>query len=242
MANFTVHNVDDKERRDEEFSFRANVDKTHLRYSSKLHGVNWAYIADQILPSLNLYRKSVLFHSAGQFSTNPLLLLSKVMQDEKYTTHIMKSDQEFRLSIKSFANDLSRYAQEFDTENTKIETSSLEYSLRRTFNNDERSMYEFLSIFNTLLDRYDIFMPNSTKQPMDHHDLFKRDEHDEIELALPYGGSECWDIGGSHFGALESESSANLDGKMSSIDMAPSLFQKVKYATKRFQLLLDGRT
>ena len=160
------------------------------------------------------------------------------MQDEKYNTHIMKSDQEFRLSIKSFATDLSRYAQEFDTEITKIETSSLEYSLRRTFNNDERSMYEFLSIFNTLLDRYDIFMPNSTTQPMEHHDLFKRDDQDEIELALPYGGSECWDIGGSHFGALESESSANLDGKMSSIDMAPSLFQKVKYATKRFQLLL----
>ena len=146
------------------------------------------------------------------------------MQDEKYTTHKMKSDQEFRLSIKSFANDLSRYAQEFVTE---IETSSLEYSLRRTFHNDERLMNEFLSIFDTLLDRYDIFMPNSTKQPMQHRDLFKRDEQDEIELALPYGGSECWDIGGSHFGALESESSANLDGKMSSIDMAPSLFQKV---------------
>ena len=237
MANFTGYTIDDKERRDEEFSFRAVVDKTHLRYSSKLHDVNWAYIADQILPSLNLYRKSVLFHSAGQFSTNPLLLLSKVMQDEKYTTHIMKSDQEFRFSIKSFANDLSRYAQEFDTENTKIETSSLEYSLRRTFHNDQRLMNEFLSIFDTLLNRYDIFMPNSTKQSMDHHDLFKRDEQDEIELALPYGGSECWDIGGSHFGALESESSANLDGQMSSIDMAPSLFQKVRYATKRFLLL-----
>ena len=162
------------------------------------------------------------------------------MQDEKYTNHIMKSDQEFRLSIKSFANDLSRYAQEFDTANTKIETetSSLEYSLRRAFHNDVRLMNEFLRIFDNLLHRYDIFMPNSTKQSMDHHDLFKRDEQDEIELALPYGGSECWDIGGSHFGALETESSANLDGKMSSIDMAPSLFQKVKYATKRFQLLL----
>ena len=46
MANVTGHNVDDKERRDEEVSFRAVVDKTHLRYSSKLHDVNWAYIAD----------------------------------------------------------------------------------------------------------------------------------------------------------------------------------------------------
>ena len=36
-------------------------------------------------------------------------------------------------------------------------------------------------------------------------------------------------LGATHFGALETESSANSNGKMSSIDMAPSLFQKVRF-------------
>ena len=193
MANVTGHNVDDKERRDEEVSFRAVVDKTHLRYSSKLHGVNWAYIADQILPSLNHYRKSVLFHSAGQFSTNPLLLLSKVMQDEKHSSHGLKTDEEFRSSLKSFANDLSRYDQEFDFVNTKIETSSLEYSLRKILNNDEGLINDFMAICETISHKYDISEKIGTN--MDQHDLFKRNDDDEIELALPYSSKECWDLG-----------------------------------------------
>ena len=195
MPNFIAYNLNDKQRRDEEFSFRAVAEKTHLRYSSKLHDVDWAHIIDQIRPPLNHYRKSMIFHSAGRFSISPLLLLSKVMQDEKHSSHVLKTDEEFRSSIKSFANDLSRHDQEFDSVNTKIETSSLEYSLRKTFNNDEGIINDFMAICDTISHKYDIFEKIDTKRTTDQHDLFKRNDDDEIELALPYSSKECWDLG-----------------------------------------------
>ena len=193
MPNFIAYNLNDKQRRDEEFSFRAVAEKTHLRYSSKLHDVDWAYIVDQIRPPLNHYRKSMIFHSAGRFSISPLLLLSKVMQDEKHSSHGLKTDEEFRSSLKSFANDLSRYDQEFDFVNTKIETSSLEYSLRKILNNDEGLINDFMAICDTISHRYDISEKIGTH--MDQHDLFKRNDDDDIELALPYSSKECWDLG-----------------------------------------------
>ena len=168
------------------------MDKTHLRYVSKLHDVNWAYIVDQILPSLNHYRKSIIFHASGQFSISPLLLLSKVIQDEK---HGMTTDEEFRLSVKSFGNNLSWHDQEFDSVNTKIESSSLEYSLRKLFNNDEGLMSDYLKICDTISHKFDIFESIGKTSPMDQHGLFKRDEDIEIELALPYSSKECWELG-----------------------------------------------
>ena len=193
MTNFIAYNLNDKQRRDEEFSFRAVAEKTHLRYSSKLHKVNWNDIVDQIRPPLNHYRKSMIFHSAGRFSISPLLLLSKVMQDEKHSSHGLKTDEEFRSSLKSFANDLSRHDQEFDAVNTKIETSSLEYSLRKIFNNDEGLINDFMAICETISHKYDISEKIGTN--MDQHDMFKRNDDDEIELALPYSSKECWDLG-----------------------------------------------
>ena len=199
MTNFIGHYFHDKERRDSEFSFGAVLDKTHLRYASKLHDVNWAYIVDQILPSLNHYRKSIIFHTSGQFSISPLLLLSKVIQDEK---HGMKTDEEFRSSVKTFANDLSWHDQEFDSMNAKIESSSLEYSLRKLFDNDDGLINDYLAICDTISHKFDIFEKIGKKSPMVQHELFERDEDNEIELALPYSSKECWELGKSNLESL----------------------------------------
>ena len=57
--------------------------------------------------------------------------------------------------------------------------------------------------------------------------MFKRNGDNQINLALPFASNECWQLGATHLGALEDDSSAmDKNGKKSSIDMAPSLFQK----------------
>ena len=71
-------------------------------------------------------------------------------------SHTMVSDEEFKASIRSFANDLSRYGQEFDTANTNIKISQLEFSLQKAFNNDEQLLENFLGIFDAIMIRHDI--------------------------------------------------------------------------------------
>ena len=74
---------------DEEFSFRSVVDNTPLRYSANLHDVDWTNIVDQILPNMNGHRKKIMLHASGRYSINPVLLLSKMAQDEQYISHTM---------------------------------------------------------------------------------------------------------------------------------------------------------
>ena len=109
----------------EDFSIRDVVDKISLRYSSQLHKVDWNNIIDQSIPHINTHRRNIVLHTSGQMSINPLLLLGKLIQDEKKISHILKSDEEFRLSLKSFANDLSRYDQELDAMNVNIEIDAI---------------------------------------------------------------------------------------------------------------------
>ena len=80
-----------------------------------------------------------------------MLVLSKLVQDQKTISHTLKNDKDFSLSIKAFANDLSRHDQEFDAINSKIEMSRLEYSLRKAFNNDEQLMQDFLYVCDTIV-------------------------------------------------------------------------------------------
>ena len=176
---------------------------------------------------MNYHRKKIIRHTCGRFSINPILLLAKVVQDQKVISHTMKSDEEFKSSIRSFANDLSRHHQEFDATDTKINTFTLEYSLQKVFHNDEWLIQDFLSICYIISQRYNI-LPKTGKKPfLDQHHTFKRDEETQIDLALPYAGTECWMLGATHFGALETEDSAIKNGVMSAIDMAPSLFQVI---------------
>ena len=212
------------------------VDNTPLRYLANLHDVDWNNIVDQVLPNMNGLRKKILLHACGRFSINPVLLLTKMAQDEQYIPHTMKTDDEFRSYIRSFANDLSRYGQEFDTTDTTIEASPLEIFLRRAFDNDDKTVQDFLRICHTISQRYDILEKTRKNHPLDQHNVFKRHETSEdnkvttkkqqIELALPYPNTECWMLGASHFGALDTADDALAKNIFSSIDMAPSLFQR----------------
>ena len=162
---------------------------------------------------------------AGQFAINPVLVLSKLVLDQTKISHALKSDKEFSLSIKAFANDLSRHDQEFDAVNVEIAMSRLEYSLRKTLNNDEKLMQDLLGICNTIVQRHDILSKTGPPESIDQHDEFKR-ENEEIELTLPFASNECWMAGASHYGELETEESSSTHGTMSSVDFAPSLYQR----------------
>ena len=202
------------------------MDKMSLRYSEKLHNLDWTNIIHQNIPYINNQRKKIILHVSGQFSINPLLLLSKLVLDQNELSHISKSDEEFRLSIKSFANQLSSYGQEFDAVKTKAEMSRLEYSLRNALNNDEGLMNDFIGISDYILERHDIFYKTGATKSIVQRGPFKRNEDEHIELELPYSSSQCWQLSATHFGALETEGSSATNGKMSSIDLAPSLYQK----------------
>ena len=210
----------------EDFSVQDVLDKISLRYSSQLHRIDWANIIDQSVPNINIHRRKMILHTSGQMSINPVLLLSKLIQDEREISHILMSDEEFRLSLKSFANDLSRYDQEFNAVNAKIEMTTLEHSLRKAYKENEKLMNEYLSICATILQRHDISAKTGTTKQFYQRDMFKRNDDDKIELQLPYSNTECWQAGATHFGALEMEENGSTNGKMSSIDFSPSLYQR----------------
>ena len=182
--------------RDAAFSQRDMMDNTPLRYSSNLLSIDWKYLIEKDLPLLSHQRKNSILHVAGQFAVNPLLLLGKIIQEKNdLLGHSMKSDEEFRMSIKSFANNLSRYDHEFDAESMKIETSSLEYSLRKLFKDNEKLLDDFLQICDRISTKYDIATKYSKTIPIAQQTLFTRNEEETIELELPYASSECWHLG-----------------------------------------------
>ena len=165
-----------------------------LRYSSHLNTIDWEDLLNKELPLTSHHRKNILLHLSGQYSINPLLLLSKIVIDQTDVYgYAIKSDEEFRTSLKAFANDLSRYDQDFDSQNIKAETSSLEYSLQKVLSDDDELTDDFLTVCKALRDRNDIStITASTKQ---HQRIFKRTEEEKIGLKLPYGQSECWQFG-----------------------------------------------
>ena len=160
-----------------------------------------------------------------------MLLLSKLVHDQKEISHIYQSDEEFMLSINSFANELSRYGHRFDAIGSTGQMSRMEYSLRNALNNDKELIQDFVGICESIWKEHDILAKTDASKAVYQRDVFKRNQDETIRLELPYSSMECWQLGATHFGALETEGSATANGKMSSIDMAPSLFQKVKYAT-----------
>ena len=210
---------------DDDISFRAIMDDTALRNSDELHKVDWSNIFDQVLPYISNHRRTVLAHIAGQFSVNPLLMVGKIIQDQhRAVNHNMTSDEEFRICFKSFANTLSRSEQHFDANEKGVDISPLKYGLRKTFGNNDELIRNFVSICGAISKRYNIPPATSDKNLIYSRNIIKRTKDDEIRLKLPYAHSECWQLGGSHYGAQETQTSATDNGKMSAIDMSPYLF------------------
>ena len=90
--------------KDDGVPFRDVIHRTSLRYTADLDHIDWVHIVDQSLPSINHYRKTVILHASGQFGINPMILLAKVIHDQKNISFAMLSDQEFRVTVKSFAD------------------------------------------------------------------------------------------------------------------------------------------
>ena len=179
---------------DQRISIRDVVHKIPLRFSSTLHNVNWDDIIDQTLPHINNHRKNTIRHASGKYSINPVLILSKLVQDQKKISTRFQSDEEFMLSTNSFANELSRYEHKFDVMGPKVEISRLEYSLRNALNMDEELINDFLATCDSILQRHDILAKTGISQPIDQRDISKRNEGETIVLELPYSNMECWQV------------------------------------------------
>ena len=187
-------NIIDKQEPDAPISIRDVVDKIPLRFSPKLHNINWDEIIDQTLPHINNHRKNTIRHASGKYSINPMLILSKLVQDQKDISTRLQSDEEFMLSTNSFANELSRYEHKFDVMGPKVEISRLEYSLRNALNMDEELINDFLATCDSILQRHDILAKTGISQPIDQRDISKRNEGETIVLELPYSNMECWQV------------------------------------------------
>jgi len=201
------------------------MDVAALRYSDELHKVDWSNIFHQILPYISNHRRNVLGHISGQFSINPLLIVGKIIQDQQRAINYnMASDEEFRISFTAFSNTLSQSEQDYDAEEKDIDISPLEYVLRKTIGNSDELIRNFIRICDAISKEYNIPTATSDANIMSSRNIMKRANDDEISLQLPYTHSECWQLGGSHFGAQETQSSATNNGILSAIDMSPYLF------------------
>ena len=172
------------------------------------------------------HRKSVIMHLAAQFSLNPALMVAKILQDQQDATNYnMMSDEEFRVSAKSFANTLSVSEQDFHRdEETDIGESTLRYGLRRAYKNNDVMIRNFLNICDVLSKKHNIPTLSRETNPHARQSIVKREEEEEISLHLPFAQSECWQLSATHFAAQETQSTAINNGKMAAIDMSPFLF------------------
>ena len=197
-----------------------------LRYTGSLRSINWRDILDMELPLTNSHKKNIILHLSGQYAIHPVLLLSKVSVDENnMMEYAMKTEDEFRISLRSFANDLSRHDQDFDSESITTIPSSLEYSLFKVFNQNDKLINEFLGICHSIMKRHDISSKTTfqmKQQPTLKRDNERQERQEEIGLELPYGKEECWQLSATHNGAVQAADSSRY--VMSAIDMSPSLY------------------
>ena len=167
-----------------------------------------------------------MMHVAAEYSVNPVLMVAKILQDQQgATNNNMISDEEFRISAKSFANTLSVSEQDFHgDEETDMDDSTLRYGLRRAYKNNDEMIRNFLNICDALSKKHNL--PTLTRETNPHvrQSIVKREEEEEISLQLPFTHSECWQLSATHFAAQETQSSAINNGKMAAIDMSPYLF------------------
>jgi len=162
---------------------------TTLRFSSKLHDVNWKNVISKEFPLATENKISNILHLCGKFAVSPLFLIAKVLIDKKKNLrYLTQGDADFNKNLASFANNLSTHDQEFHSDkHEKKSKSSVEYALKKSLN-AEGYIDDFISRIGRLIERYDL----TEKTTMNRH---IRRENDDIVLDLPFPGDECWRMG-----------------------------------------------
>ena len=187
---------------------------TSLRFSSQLFHVNWHDLISEELPLAPEHKISNLLHVCGKFSVNPLIVITKLLVDDKKSLrYLTQSDTDFNRHLVSFSNSLSNQYQELSRQMTN--KSSLEYALKKM---DKSSSYvhDFIQNIGHLVKKYKL-----NEKTMMGKSL--RNANNDIKLDLPFPVVECWSISGTHVGASQYDIDGNL--AMSSLDFSPSLYQ-----------------
>ena len=162
---------------------------TTLRFSSKLHDVNWKNVISKEFPLATENKISNILHLSGKFAVSPLFLIAKVLIDKKKNLrYLTQGDADFNKNLASFANNLSTHDQEFHSDKRETKSkSSVEYALKKSLN-AEGYIDDFISRIRRLIERYDL----TEKTTMNR---YIRRENDDIVLDLPFPGDECWRMG-----------------------------------------------
>ena len=162
---------------------------TTLRFSSQLHHTDWNEIISNEFPLATENKISNIRHAAGKFSVSPVMLITKVLIDDKGSLrYITQGDVEFNRDMNYFADRLSTHDQEFYFEKQESNNlSSLEYALKKLLK-PEGYIDDFILQTGFLMEKYKL--PIKTTQ--DNH---KREANKEIKLDLPFSSTECWKLG-----------------------------------------------
>ena len=143
------------------------IDNMALRYTGNMHTIAWMDILDMELPITSNHKKTLILHLCGQYAISPLWLLSRViLEHNDIAKCVIQNDEEFRISLRSFANNLSRCDQDFQSNSVKTSTSSTEYCLEKVLSHDDEIMEEFLSICHDIMKRYDISAKTASPNQM----------------------------------------------------------------------------
>ena len=170
------------------------MNKLNLRYTYDLHNVDWKNVIRGSLPFLSPHREENILHISGEYSINPLVLLTKVFLDENENKikYSRTSDKEYTKNLKRFANGLSIHYQEGYLRESDHKISPHEQSLRKAFVQDEAKLMKFLYTYYEIMKKHEIpfIVPRNDA---------KRTANQEISLQLPYSKDECWTLSGKFF-------------------------------------------
>ena len=172
-------------------SLEAIINMVHLRYTSDLHNVDWKNVIRRSFPLLPIHRKDSILHIGGEYSINPLVLLTKVLLDEtENSSYSQRSDKDFSKNLKQFANKLSIHYQEANLPNDKPEISPIKRSFTKVFQDDNKTLTKFMYTYHEMAKRYELPVKPQRK-------VSKREDSQGISLVLPFSKDECWTMSGS---------------------------------------------
>ena len=154
-----------------------------------MHHTDWNEIISNEFPLATENKISNILHGAGKFSVSPVMLITKVLIDDKGSLrYITKGDVEFNRDMNYFADRLSTYDQEFYFGKQESDNvSSLEYALKKLLK-PEGYIDDFIWQIGFLMEKYELPM----KPTQDNQ---KREANNEIKLDLPFPSTECWKLG-----------------------------------------------
>ena len=176
---------------EDDMSLETIMNMMHLRYTSDLHSVDWKNLIRRSFPLLPNHRKDSILHIGGEYSINPLVLLTKVLLDEEEnSSYSQRSDKEFSKNLKQFANKLSIHYQEGCLPNDEPQISPTEYSFTKVVQDDNKTLTKFMYTYHKMAKRYDLPVKLQRK-------VSKRDDSQGISLVLPFSKDECWTMSGN---------------------------------------------